>query len=129
MKEWKTLTRQETKEVVDRANVWLSKHSAFVKCLASMDDYAYAPSGSDLWHPELWKSGHWNWFLDMAKHNDPMLDVQCISRLGRLGWIREPEYTQVSTSPIYHRGFISATQRWKHLFWRIYWLEWRFLNV
>ena len=47
------------------AAAWWDKHESHVDWLiASRDDggVAYPPSGSDRFHPELWKAGHWRWF-------------------------------------------------------------------
>lgn len=55
----KTQTIEERDKELARA--WKAKHQAHVLRLMKADQFAYAPSGSDVIHPELWKGAHWNW--------------------------------------------------------------------
>jgi hypothetical protein len=44
---------------------WWRDHQAHVgRLIASREGEgsAYPPSGSDRFHPELWKASHWRWF-------------------------------------------------------------------
>jgi len=46
------------------AGAWWDKHKPHVdRLIASRDDgsAAYPPSGSDRFHPELWRAPHWRW--------------------------------------------------------------------
>jgi hypothetical protein len=47
-----------------KARAWYEKHKAHVDSLVKGENASFAPSGSDCDKPELWKSGHWNWFLN-----------------------------------------------------------------
>lgn len=49
-----------------RAMTWYGQHSAHVERLVSKDGPSYPPSGSDCFHPELWKDAHWRWLRDKA---------------------------------------------------------------
>lgn len=46
-----------------RAKEWKLKHEDHVSKLLSHERLGYEPSGSDCGKPELWKGGHWHWFL------------------------------------------------------------------
>lgn len=54
-------------EVKGRAVRWSLHHMEHVIRLIqdtsspNMYSYSYPPSGSDLFHPELWKASHWRW--------------------------------------------------------------------
>lgn len=63
MKEFKELTTEERKEVFNKAFTFLHDHPDHIHSLFNKDTSWVAPSGSDLWHPELWKGIHWAWFL------------------------------------------------------------------
>lgn len=50
---------------------WWSEHKAHVhRLIVGPDDRgaAYPPSGSDVFHPELWRAPHWRW-LDGVINN------------------------------------------------------------
>ena len=50
---------------------WWDKHKSHVdKLVASRDGRGetYPPTGSDRFHPELWKAGHWRWFKQEYLH-------------------------------------------------------------
>lgn len=57
------MSKSESPEEQEKeaARVWKAQHEAHVQRLKNADPFAYAPSGSDVLHPELWKGGHWNW--------------------------------------------------------------------
>ncbi len=52
-----------------RANQWYAKHKTHVDGLVASQRpmLCYPPSGSDILHPELWKTPHWIWFLDIKR--------------------------------------------------------------
>lgn len=54
-----TLTTEEREK--QAARIWKAKHEDHVKRLMKSNRYMYAPSGSDVLHPELWTGAHWNW--------------------------------------------------------------------
>lgn len=65
---WEDLRKEEKEKIVEKGAEWLTKHEKHVKDLACSHEYpGYSPSGSDLYHPELWKSGHWKWFIKLIK--------------------------------------------------------------
>lgn len=46
------------------AKAWYEEHRPHVdRMLEAYTGTAFPPSGSDCIHPELWKAGHWKWFL------------------------------------------------------------------
>jgi len=62
--EFKNLSDEEKKQVIDRATSWYREHLHHVIKLVKGQLVAYSPSGSDLFRPELWKSAHWKWFTE-----------------------------------------------------------------
>jgi hypothetical protein len=49
---------------VEKALVWAQRHRKHVESLATGAAHSYPPTLSeDKRRPELWKSGHWHWFL------------------------------------------------------------------
>lgn len=63
MKEYEDLNLHEKTEVYNKAFTWLHDHSDYVHRLFDKKTPQVPPSGSDMFHPELWKSIHWAWFL------------------------------------------------------------------
>lgn len=63
VKEFKDLTDEERKVVFNKAFTFLHDHSDHIYTLFNKLTPMIAPSGTDLWHPELWKGIHWNWFI------------------------------------------------------------------
>ena len=63
MMQYKDLTQEEKFEVYNKAFTFLHDHSDHVWSMVTKDKDSIAPSGSDMFHPELWKSIHWVWFL------------------------------------------------------------------
>ena len=51
----------EEADWMGRVVAWRSEHGPHIARLISQADVAYPPSGSDWWHPELWKGEHWKW--------------------------------------------------------------------
>src|SRR4051812_668696 len=51
-------------EARNRAISWLYGHEARILRLFVEDPggAAYPPTGSDIFHPDLWKAPHWRWF-------------------------------------------------------------------
>lgn len=62
MIEFGMLTTDEQFEIYASALQFESEHRQHVKALMSEATNAIAPSGSDLFKPELWKGIHWLWF-------------------------------------------------------------------
>jgi hypothetical protein len=62
MREFSSFTNLEKVKIVIQGREWMRKHEAHVKMLLETSEPEYAPSGSDCFHPELWKPGHWRWF-------------------------------------------------------------------
>lgn len=58
------LSDEERKIVISQGISFYTKHTEHVDGLVKYgeDRPEVAPSGSDLFRPELWKSIHWNWF-------------------------------------------------------------------
>jgi hypothetical protein len=63
MKEFKDLTNEDQKVIFNNAFTFLHDHADHVHSLFDKQTPIVAPSGSDLWHPELWKGIHWAWFV------------------------------------------------------------------
>jgi hypothetical protein len=61
-KQYEDLSHEEKTKISINALDWYKKHTDHVKKVMKENEKAYAPSGSDMFRPELWKSGHWNWF-------------------------------------------------------------------
>lgn len=57
----------EFTKLLDKATVWYSEHTQYVDKLIKSDKYSYYPTSSDMFHPELWKSGHWKWYKERLK--------------------------------------------------------------
>lgn len=57
--------------MIDKAREFYWGHIEHVDRLLGDADAEYAPSGSDIFHPELWKPAHWKWFLKEHKMGDP----------------------------------------------------------
>lgn len=53
----------EQTEILTKARAWYLEHREHVDRLVKHETSLFAPSGSDCWHPELWKEGSWKWFL------------------------------------------------------------------
>lgn len=62
MKEYSDLTKEEQLEVYNKAFAFLHDHADHVHSLYDKKTPGVAPSGSDMFHPELWKGIHWVWF-------------------------------------------------------------------
>lgn len=48
-------------ETIEAALNWRERHWQHVVKLEASSPVGVAPSGSDVWHPELWKDIHWRW--------------------------------------------------------------------
>lgn len=62
MKRFEDLNQEDKNEVVCKAHDWQREHKAHVDRLVDDASCWYAPSGSDMHHPERWKPAHWKWF-------------------------------------------------------------------
>jgi|GEM_PF-2098420 len=48
-----------------KASIWYSLHKDHVDKLVSNAKTGYPPTDSlDIKNPNLWKAGHWKWYLD-----------------------------------------------------------------
>lgn len=56
--------QHEQAEMLVAARAWYAEHKAHVDRIVEEERQSFPPSGSDCWHPELWKSGSWKWLLD-----------------------------------------------------------------
>ena len=70
MVEYEQLKEEEKKEVYTTAFTWGHDHADHLSNLLEEDYCKFvtnkiAPSGSDLFKPELWKPCHWRWFLTL----------------------------------------------------------------
>jgi len=52
-----------TNEQIVKADQWRILHAEHVTELLKENDPSYPPNKEDASHPELWKAGHWKWFL------------------------------------------------------------------
>lgn len=62
--EGETVADRDVQE--ERAEAFYAAHRAHVDRLmagAESQGQAYAPSGSDVFRPDLWKAPHWRWYL------------------------------------------------------------------
>ena len=59
-----------TKEQIKRGQEWMRRHPSYIVMLVVGDDKAWEPSGSDASHPELWKDGHWRWFMQNTEPSE-----------------------------------------------------------
>ncbi len=63
MKEITSLNKKEVGIYIAKGLEWMGKHEAHVHNVIGEREVEYPPSGSDIFHPELCKSGHWRYFL------------------------------------------------------------------
>ena len=63
MMEFDDLTIDEKGEMYNKAFTFIHDHSDHVHSLFNRKTSRVAPSGSDMFHPELWKGIHWAWFI------------------------------------------------------------------
>lgn len=63
MKNYDDLSAEEQKDLYNKAHSFLHDHSDHVHNLFDKKTPSVAPSGSDMFHPELWKGIHWVWFF------------------------------------------------------------------
>lgn len=54
-------------EVLQNASIWKKQHENYISELVDFKKSKFPPSGSDCLHPELWKGGHWAWFLEKGE--------------------------------------------------------------
>lgn len=65
MLRYQNLNNSEQKKIKDLASLWFSDHKTHVEKLLTNTKENVSPSGSDLYHPELWKDVYWNWFFNL----------------------------------------------------------------
>ena len=65
MLDYKDTTEEQKREIYDKAFTWRHDHADHVANLIKEKGPSVAPSGSDMFRPELWKAIHWRWFLDL----------------------------------------------------------------
>lgn len=64
-KNYENLSILEQYNIIQTAFRWENNHRSYVKNLIrSEKNDSYPPSGSDMYHPELWKPTHWKWLID-----------------------------------------------------------------
>jgi len=71
MKKIADLTQEELKELYGKAFTYKHDHADHVALLLNNAEYCTSPSGSDMFHPELWKESHWRWYHEVL---DSLLD-------------------------------------------------------
>lgn len=64
MLEFKDLTPKQIVTLEAVGYEWLGQHERHVWSMIRKDTPNVAPSGSDMFKPELWKDIHWKWFLN-----------------------------------------------------------------
>lgn len=64
MIKYEQLNKQEQSLIQKEALVFFNTHKSKIYKQITPLTEKIAPSGSDLYHPELWKTTHWKWFLD-----------------------------------------------------------------
>ena len=64
MKTWENTNILEQQEIQHLGEEFLSAHKEHVASICADKENAVAPSGSDLFKPELWKAIHWNWYFE-----------------------------------------------------------------
>lgn len=70
MIEYEELSKGEQHRVCKLAWNWYTEQAEHVDALMKCHDKRIAPSGSDLFHPELWKAIHWNWYMRLVDDNE-----------------------------------------------------------
>jgi hypothetical protein len=78
----------------DKANKWRREHREHVAKLVKNATNSYAPSGSDITHPEYWKDSHWRWFVE--NHTATSNIVDPISALQAKLANQKPQHAAVS---------------------------------
>lgn len=63
MKTWQTTNFIEQQEIKAAAEKFFSAHKNHVAEISKDTEHVVAPSGSDLFRPELWKGIHWLWYF------------------------------------------------------------------
>lgn len=64
MRKYDDLSLEEKVAVAKLGNNFRKNHESYVANLIKIAEKEIAPSGSDLFHPELWKPMHWKWFSE-----------------------------------------------------------------
>ena len=58
------LNKDEQSKILSDGMKYFVKNKSTVRKSVDKNTEKSAPTGSDLYHPELWKPSHWKWFLD-----------------------------------------------------------------
>lgn len=58
------LSKEDKEKVFDNAKKFFIMHKDNIISKVKKSEFAYSPSGSDIYRPELWKEAHWSWFLE-----------------------------------------------------------------
>ena len=61
----KDLSKEELFELYNKAFTFTHDHTDTVENMVKNCEYSVAPSGSDMFRPELWKDIHWVWFREV----------------------------------------------------------------
>ncbi len=64
MIKFEQLSQKEQEVVKSQAMAFFNPRKKEIYKGITKETPKIAPSGSDLFHPELWKTIHWKWFLD-----------------------------------------------------------------
>ena len=64
MIEFNQLNSEQQNVILKNAMDWFKVHKEHIYKVIKPETPKIAPSGSDLYRPELWKDIHWKWFLD-----------------------------------------------------------------
>ncbi len=67
MVEFYQLPEHDRRRAIRAAMEWREKHTERVLGLMEDGHLAYAPSGSDIFRPELWRPAMWRW---LARQTD-----------------------------------------------------------
>lgn len=62
---------EERERMRDKAREWYWGNIEHVDQLLVSTRTSYAPTGSDILNPALWKAPHWKWFMETYKMGDP----------------------------------------------------------
>lgn len=64
MRQFIELNLDDQQVVIQNAMMFSFMHKRHVRVLTHKEENAVAPSGSDMFKPELWKGIHWKWYFN-----------------------------------------------------------------
>ena len=64
MIQFSQLNSEEQMKIMNKALTYYKDHKSSIYSSIKDQKEKVAPTGSDLYSPELWKPSHWVWFLD-----------------------------------------------------------------